>query len=338
MEAPVYIEPYDPAWADAFVRERTMLADVLRPWLVGPIEHIGSTAIPGLAAKPVIDIMAGVASLDASRPAIEALRGVGYCHAPYREDVMHWFCKPRPELRTHHLHLVPFGSALWLERLAFRDALAANADLAGEYAEVKRRLAEIHRFDRERYTQDKSAFIGRVLHREPPRIIDTQRLRLRPPRPSDVDAIFEYASDPEVTRYMDWKSLSRPAEAEVFRARTARSWERGDEFTWIITKPGDDRAIGGISLGARDEDADFGYVLNRREWGRGYGTEAARAIVDWACGKRAVPRIWATCDVENVRSIRVIEKAGLKREGLVPGGMIRPNISAEPRAAFIFAK
>ena len=82
------------------------MRDVLQPWLAGPIEHIGSTAVPGLAAKPVVDIMAGVESLDASRPAIAALERAGYCYAPYRADTEHWFCKPSPQFRTHHLHLM----------------------------------------------------------------------------------------------------------------------------------------------------------------------------------------------------------------------------------------
>ena len=90
-------------------RRPSVLRDVLQPWLAGPVEHIGSTAVPGLAAKPVVDIMAGVESLDASRPAIAALERAGYCYAPYRADTEHWFCKPSPQFRTHHLHLMVRG-------------------------------------------------------------------------------------------------------------------------------------------------------------------------------------------------------------------------------------
>ncbi len=157
------IVPYDPAWPAAFEAERALLARVLAPWLAGPIEHVGSTAVPGLAAKPVIDIMAAVESLEASRPALEALRECGYCHAPYRADVMHWLCKPSPAVRTHHLHLVPFGSALWADRLAFRDRLIANPAMANEYASLKCRLADSCRHDRERYTEEKSPFIEAAL-------------------------------------------------------------------------------------------------------------------------------------------------------------------------------
>src|SRR5712675_1735251 len=109
-QPPVIVEPYDPAWPTKFEAERKALAPVLARWLAAPIEHIGSTGVVGLPAKPVIDIMGAVRDLKASRLAIEAIRQLQYVHFPYRPDVMHWSCKPSPALRTHHLHLVPFGS------------------------------------------------------------------------------------------------------------------------------------------------------------------------------------------------------------------------------------
>jgi GrpB-like predicted nucleotidyltransferase (UPF0157 family) len=163
MDAAIVIEPYSDEWPRRFAAERDILAQVLGPWLAGPIEHIGSTAVPGLAAKPVIDIMAGVRSLEASRPAIALLAEVGYLYAPYRADVMHWLCKPSPEMRTHHLHLVPFASALWKDRVAFRDRLRSDSVLAGEYASLKHHLARLHGDDRESYTEEKGPFIERVL-------------------------------------------------------------------------------------------------------------------------------------------------------------------------------
>jgi len=162
-EAPIYLEAYTTDWPRRFEAERSLLVDVLAPWLVGPIEHVGSTAVPGLAAKPIIDIMAAVESLEASRPALMALEPLHYCHAPYRADVMHWLCKPSPAFRTHHLHLVPFGSPLWLDRLAFRDRLRTNPHIAAEYLELKRRLARTFVNDREAYTNEKGPFIERVL-------------------------------------------------------------------------------------------------------------------------------------------------------------------------------
>ena len=162
-EAPIELVPYDPSWPARFEQERRRLEQVLGPWLAGPIEHIGSTAIAGLVAKPVIDIMVPIGDLDAARPAIAAAKGAGYVHYPYRADVMHWFCKPSAARRTHHLHLVPHASPLWRERLAFRDRLRSDRTLAAEYAALKIALARRFRHDREAYTDAKGPFVVRVL-------------------------------------------------------------------------------------------------------------------------------------------------------------------------------
>jgi GrpB-like predicted nucleotidyltransferase (UPF0157 family) len=162
-DAAIRIVPYDAAWPGLFEKERIILENLLTQWLVGPVEHVGSTAVPGLAAKPVIDIMAGVESLDESRPSIPALSTIGYCYFPYQPEQKHWFCKPSAAFRTHHLHLVPFGSKHWHERLAFRDYLRNNATTAKEYAELKQQLAKQYEFDREAYTEAKGPFIQRIL-------------------------------------------------------------------------------------------------------------------------------------------------------------------------------
>lgn len=161
-DAPIDIVSYDPGWPALFREESERLQRVLGPWLVRSIEHIGSTAVPGLAAKPVVDIMAGVGSLEISRPAIAAATILGYCYFPYQVDREHWFCKPSPAMRTHHLHLVPVGTALWIRAIAFREYLRAHSDVAAEYEALKRGLALRFRLDREAYTDAKRPFIDAV--------------------------------------------------------------------------------------------------------------------------------------------------------------------------------
>ena len=161
----VEITPYDPGWPAEFEAERALLEPVLAPWLTGEILHVGSTSVPGLGAKPVIDILAEVAGLEESRAAIEPLQELSYWWFPYQEGRMNWFCKPSPERRTHHLHLVVPGSAAWREELAFRDALRAEPKTARAYEELKRRLADEHASHREAYTVAKTAFVESVLAR-----------------------------------------------------------------------------------------------------------------------------------------------------------------------------
>jgi GrpB-like predicted nucleotidyltransferase (UPF0157 family) len=164
-DPPVIVEPYDPTWPTKFEIEKGVLTAVLAPWLVGPIEHIGSTAVPGLPAKPVIDIMGAVRNLPSSKPTIEALRPLNYCYFAYKANLMHWFCKPSPFNRTHHLHLVPFESQVWRERLAFRDCLRSDATTRRTYTELKLRLAAEFKNDREAYTEAKTDFIQAVVRR-----------------------------------------------------------------------------------------------------------------------------------------------------------------------------
>jgi GrpB-like predicted nucleotidyltransferase (UPF0157 family) len=161
-EAPIEIVAYNDAWPDMFVGEAHAIQATLGPWLTGPIEHIGSTAIRGLAAKAVVDIMAPIRGLDQSRPAIAAAVTLGYCYSPYRPDHEHWFCKPSFSMRTFHLHLVPIDSDGWRATLAFRDYLRNHPLVAAEYEGLKRHLAREHRTDREAYTAAKYPFIAQV--------------------------------------------------------------------------------------------------------------------------------------------------------------------------------
>ena len=96
MTTPVRIAAYDPGWDAQFEAERAGLQECIGPWIIGGIHHVGSTSVPGLPAKPIIDIMAGVESLDRSRPCIEKVASLNYLHALYLGDEMHWFCKPHP--------------------------------------------------------------------------------------------------------------------------------------------------------------------------------------------------------------------------------------------------
>jgi GrpB-like predicted nucleotidyltransferase (UPF0157 family) len=163
-DEPLRIVPYDPDWPARFEQERAALAAAIGDWAVGGIHHVGSTSVPGLQSKPIIDILVGVRDLEDSRACFERLAGLGYLYAPYRSGEMHWFCKPDPSRRTHHLHLVPSDSPRFRDELAFRDHLREHRDVAREYGALKRGLAQRYEHDREAYTDAKSEFILTTLH------------------------------------------------------------------------------------------------------------------------------------------------------------------------------
>lgn len=167
----VAIVPYDPSWPARFRAERDHLRACLPADLIGRIEHFGSTAVPDLDAKPVVDILVEVTDLAAVRsrvvPILEA-QGYDYFWRPTHGDdgppFYAWFIKrdPATHVRTHHIHMVEAGFAEHWDRLLFRDYLIAHPDVAADYARLKRRLAAEHPNDRAAYTRGKGAFIERV--------------------------------------------------------------------------------------------------------------------------------------------------------------------------------
>jgi GrpB-like predicted nucleotidyltransferase (UPF0157 family) len=161
--------PHDPRWADRARTECERLAELLAPLLADGVEHVGSTAVPGLAAKPIIDLMASVSDLDvAARQAHGRLVADGWCYVPPELDRRPWrrfFVKPDTsgQRRKAHLHLVQAGHPRWTEQIKFRDALRRDRQLAQGYADLKCRLAQQHGHDREAYTAGKARFVATVL-------------------------------------------------------------------------------------------------------------------------------------------------------------------------------
>jgi ribosomal-protein-alanine N-acetyltransferase len=182
-------------------------------------------------------------------------------------------------------------------------------------------------------------FISDVLI--PPETYATARLKARIPRREDAAAVFAaYASDPEATRYLTWKPYTKVEPLAEFFAQQPERWAGPDrQCNYLLCPQATDTPIGSISVNlAAPGKALFGYVLGRAHWGRGYVTEALRYLVDWALAQPEIHRAWAFCDVDNPASARVMEKAGMTREGILRRWHIAPNISPEPRDCIVCAK
>ncbi len=149
--------------------------------------------------------------------------------------------------------------------------------------------------------------------------IETERLILREFRRDDREKVHEYAVDPEVYHYMPWGPNSEDeTSAFVERAIASRHRDPRLHFELAITLRETGRLIGGSGIRAADESfraADMGYCLRRDAWGKGLATEAAAGLIGFGFEQLRVHRIWATCDTRNVRSARVLEKAGMELEG-----------------------
>ncbi len=164
---PIVIVDYDESWPEKFAVAAAELWVAVAPWIV-EIEHVGSTAVPGLAAKPVIDIQVGVSSLRATPEIVAAIEGLGYEYVPEFERELpnrRYFRRSSVAgVRTHQIHLVERSDHGWWDRhILFRDWLSDHAVDRDRYAELKRALAVEYRTDRVGYTDAKSAFIAGVV-------------------------------------------------------------------------------------------------------------------------------------------------------------------------------
>jgi RimJ/RimL family protein N-acetyltransferase len=146
-----------------------------------------------------------------------------------------------------------------------------------------------------------------------------------------------YMQDLEVTRYTTWRPHQQLQEAEDFMSSSIFAWENGTRFPFVITLKEKDEPFGMIDLHVRECTVGIGYVIARLHQHRGYATEATRAIINWAFQQSTIYRVNASTDIENIASQRVLEKAGMVREGLLRKYIIHPNISAIPRDSYIYA-
>lgn len=171
----------------------------------------------------------------------------------------------------------------------------------------------------------------------PYRPLETKRLLLSEPGFQHVDGILaSFGSDPEVTRFLRWHpNRSREEGAAAMESRLS-SLRDGTAYSWILVAREKAEIVGSLTLWPGDDGIEVGFALARRFWGLGLAVEAADAAITWAKECLDPCRIWAACDVENLRSARVLEKLGFEKARLAPSYSIHPNLSAEPRDCLIY--
>jgi [ribosomal protein S5]-alanine N-acetyltransferase len=172
----------------------------------------------------------------------------------------------------------------------------------------------------------------------PPEILESSRLRLRRLVEDDAEAVFAaYAQDPEVTKYLVWRRTGNLEDTRHALRSATEAWDEGKAFNWVVLRKKDDRLLGMVGVRVDGHKVELGYVLAREFWRQGYMTEAVRAVVSWAIKEEDVYRVWAVCDIENLASARVMEKAGMQREGILRRWSMHPNRSEEPRDCYCYA-
>ena len=165
----VKLVPYNPKWKEIFQKEKQLLKKTFKDKIIA-VEHIGSTAIPGLPAKPILDINVGVISLEIARDMKEKFEEIGYEYRPFVRGKTEKGLKKQelyvkgPEARrTHYVHVTIFGSDYWKNDLLFRDYLHENSVCARTYSKLKNELAKRYANNRREYTKEKNVFINETV-------------------------------------------------------------------------------------------------------------------------------------------------------------------------------
>ncbi len=171
-----------------------------------------------------------------------------------------------------------------------------------------------------------------------PERIKTDRLVLRAPNVDDASTVFTgWAQDKEVTRYLTWHPHQQIDETKEFIQNCLSAWDEGTRFPYMITLEENSKIIGMIDLRIEGPKMGVGYVAARTHWGKGYVPEATRSIIEWAFQQPSIYRVYATTDVENLASQRVLEKVGMQCEGVLRKFIVHPNISDVPRDSYMYA-
>jgi len=167
---------------------------------------------------------------------------------------------------------------------------------------------------------------------------ETARLTARPPTSADAQLLFEqYARDPAVAKYMTWRPHGDVKETLEFLRRCERVWIDGSAFPWSLWVKGTGEFAGLLEIRVSASAVDLGYALAQRWWRHGLMSEALQSVVQWALAQPEIYRVWATCDVENVASARVLERVGMEREGVLRRWLVHPNISEVPRDCLCYS-
>jgi [ribosomal protein S5]-alanine N-acetyltransferase len=173
-------------------------------------------------------------------------------------------------------------------------------------------------------------------HLNPPDRLAGGGVVLRRSVPADAPALFAAAHDPLVMRYMDWPAQIAQGEAWAFLDAAGQRWRDGSEFHWMVEREGDAGAVGCMACRPKAATVELGFFLQHAAWGHGHATAAVVLLVGWLKARSRVWRIAASVDADNARAAAVLERAGLRREGLLRAATVRPNIGPQPRDTWVY--
>lgn len=317
----VELVPYNSLWLSEANIEIEKLKNVIPLNCIVDIQHVGSTAIPGLSAKPIIDIQIAANSLDEMKViAIPALQKMGYEYWYDNPDTERMFfvkgMPPFGERRTHHVHIVEPTSKHWFGKIAFRDYLISHPKAAKEYEQLKIELAQQHTFDREEYTNAKTKFVNDILQKSSVcmtvnNTVETENLLLRRPTFSDVLILRDLWQSEKVREFLGGIVSSEIIDEKL--ASLQKHWNQYGFGQWSVIHKGDNQVIGICGLHHSEDGIEFSYMFFSTSWGKGLATEAAVASLNYGFNVLNFDKIIAITQEANHPSCRLLEKMGMRR-------------------------
>jgi len=316
LDEPVHLAQYDPAWAAAFEFERLRLSSSLGIPAEG-IAHIGSTAVPGLVSKPIVDIMIGAVPFPPPASWNDALAALGY-EALGEAGVIGRRYFRRRSRGAFNVHVVERDGEIWCRNLVFRQFLRRAPDAAARYGSVKESAIASGATMLLAYSEAKAAVVDELLRRATENTLTTERLMLRHWRATDREPFARMNGDPRVMRYFP-APLTR-VESDALTAMIAEHVDTYGWGTWAVEIPGVAEFAGFIGLWRPRFTAHFtpcveiGWRLAAEVWGHGYATEGARAALTFGFETLGLREIVSFTTETNGPSRRVMERIGMTHD------------------------
>ncbi len=321
----ITLVPYDNTWPKLFDDEKAKLKQILSDVIVG-VEHIGSTAIPGIYAKPVIDILIGVKDFKYfNQEHINIIKSLGYEYIQeYEKQLPHrcFFIKNDKEgKRTHHIHLVNFDSAWYQKHILFRDYLRLNSQDANAYELLKLQLAKQFS-DTSEYAGaktefcraiDKNAYFDFIVNKP---MVTTSRLNGFIPQLACLENYKEMFQDEDFINCFGVKLTDEHIKQII--ERDMNYWDKYSfgPFVWFDKTTNDFVGEGGLNhtIVGDMEVIELTYSLTPNYWGKGLAVEIGKFAIDYAFNDLKLDNIVCFTMTKNTQSLRVMEKLGFKYE------------------------
>jgi GrpB-like predicted nucleotidyltransferase (UPF0157 family)/RimJ/RimL family protein N-acetyltransferase len=326
-EKPVEVVTYDPQWTTRFRVEADRLRTLFGPEALA-IHHIGSTAVPGITAKPIIDILLEVRDIDRIDDYNGRMRALGYDpRGSYGLPRRRYFPRVENGIHTFHVHAWQHADVEIPRHLAFRDYMIAHPEEALAYGRLKQELVEHSAGDREQYSAGKNAYCQEIQQRALAwrtairgAALQTERIQLLPLNAAEL---WQYLSRPSQLEAALGLRLSRAilTETVINATRTKLHYLTGADLTrllwqtyWLMIIEDGTFGVGFIGFkGSPDATGavEIGYGVDAEVRNQGYTTEAAHALVAWALRQPGVTAVTAWTRQDNLASARVLEKLGM---------------------------